>query len=322
MRAIRQFVVVYKVTALLELLSERPVDQMGLRSLSRLGERLFEVATGAFNGASGGYIINYSEFRISTQTGSSFRFACSNEVCRSRHILYEHHLNRAVVLKYPRALLLDFSPVGTTSAAMAIGQVWLMLPLLPQAILHPIRDFGVQVNLKMRDEYNNEQKRFISGTTTPNDAVYPCIIRFYNDMKQALAQLVNKPYEFNNIDLPALDKHIILDIIEFNGDFENGFVNYVPTNANFYNRGCPNYFIMEANTLDPNLRQKQILDSTEAFSQFCNIADLKDSMIRFYNTIPASVQRFSKWESNFREHSDSLSFYRTLLQYSKELCPG
>ncbi|CAJ0606460.1 unnamed protein product [Cylicocyclus nassatus] len=42
-------------------------------------------------------------------------------------------------------------------------------------------------------------------------------------------------------------------------------------------------------------------------------------MIRFYNTIPASVQRFAKWESNFREHSDSLSFYRTLLQYSNSL---
>ncbi|CAJ0594831.1 unnamed protein product [Cylicocyclus nassatus] len=42
-------------------------------------------------------------------------------------------------------------------------------------------------------------------------------------------------------------------------------------------------------------------------------------MIRFYNTIPASAQRFSKWESNFRDYSGSLSFYRTLLQYSKEL---
>ncbi|CAJ0603414.1 unnamed protein product [Cylicocyclus nassatus] len=76
---------------------------------------------------------------------------------------------------------------------------------------------------------------------------------------------------------------------------------------------------MEADILDPNLRQQQNLYSTEVLSQFCNIPDLKDSMIRFYNTIHASVQRFAKWESNFREHSDGLSFYRTLLQYSKDL---
>ncbi|CAJ0602701.1 unnamed protein product [Cylicocyclus nassatus] len=62
-----------------------------------------------------------------------------------------------------------------------------------------------------------------------NNAVYPCIICFYNEMKQALdAQFVNKPHEFNNIDLLALD-NIIHDIIEFNGDFENGFVDYVQT---------------------------------------------------------------------------------------------
>ncbi|CAJ0607646.1 unnamed protein product [Cylicocyclus nassatus] len=110
-------------------------------------------------------------------------------------------------------------------------------------------------------------------------------------------------------------------MIEFNGDFENGFVDYVPTKANFFNRGCPSYFIMEADVVDPNLRQQQIMDpiEVEVLNQFCNIPDLKDSMIRFYNAIPASVQRFAKWESNFREHSDSLSFYRTLLQYSNSL---
>ncbi|CAJ0596948.1 unnamed protein product [Cylicocyclus nassatus] len=113
-----------------------------------------------------------------------------------------------------------------------------------------------------------------------NNAVYSSIERFYDEMKQALdAQLVNKPHEFNSIDLLAFDKHIILDVIEFNGVFENGFVDYVPTNANFFNRGCPSYFIMEGDILDPNLRQQQILDSTEVLSQFCNIPDLKDSMI-------------------------------------------
>ncbi|CAJ0607650.1 unnamed protein product [Cylicocyclus nassatus] len=40
---------------------------------------------------------------------------------------------------------------------MASEQVWLMLPRLPQAILHPRRDVGVQVQPEMRDEHNNEQ---------------------------------------------------------------------------------------------------------------------------------------------------------------------
>ncbi|CAJ0603874.1 unnamed protein product [Cylicocyclus nassatus] len=104
-----------------------------------------------------------------------------------------------------------------------------------------------------------------------NNAVHSSITCFYNEMKQALdAQLVNKPHQFRNIDLLALDKHIILDVIEFNGDFENGFVDYVP-NANFFNRGCPNCFIMEGDILDSNLRQQQILDSIEVLSSVTSL---------------------------------------------------
>ncbi|CAJ0599162.1 unnamed protein product [Cylicocyclus nassatus] len=149
LRAMRQFVVVHKLTALLEALSEMPIEHRGIRSLFQLCGRLFEVATGAFNGASGTYIVNYRDFRIIRHTSNSFRFTCSNEVCRPHHTLYEHHLNRRVALRYPRAFLLDFSPEGTTSAVMAIEQVWLMFPRLPQAIL--------QVHLEMRVENNNEQ---------------------------------------------------------------------------------------------------------------------------------------------------------------------
>ncbi|CAJ0595747.1 unnamed protein product [Cylicocyclus nassatus] len=139
-------------------------------------------------------------------------------------------------------------------------------------------------------------------------------------MKEALTlHLASKSHELNHNDLIALDRQIILDVIDFNGDFEGAFAEYVPENVNFLIRGCPNYVDMETNTPEPRLRQRLIFESIDAIQQCCNIRDLKNSMIQFYNTMPASTRKFSKWPSNFREQSDSLHFYRTLLQSSKEM---
>ncbi|VDN29548.1 unnamed protein product [Cylicostephanus goldi] len=63
------------------------------------------------------------------------------------------------------------------------------------------------------EKFEEDLKKLTNAV--PNDALYPCNTLFYNEMKQALdAQLVNKPHEFNHIDPLALDKHIILDMIE------------------------------------------------------------------------------------------------------------
>ncbi|VDK41269.1 unnamed protein product [Cylicostephanus goldi] len=145
--------------------------------------------------------------------------------------------------------------------------------------------------------------------------------RFYNDVKnQLLARMgETRVHEVQENDLTALEKSTIMDVVDFDGDFDTGFVDYVPSEATYVNRGCPSYINPVSNVLNPQERHLSIYASISALERYCNIQNLRSPMIRFYNTIPKTAKTCLQWNSGYRDMQQSASFYQMLLANSDSL---
>ncbi|CAJ0598083.1 unnamed protein product [Cylicocyclus nassatus] len=149
--------------------------------------------------------------------------------------------------------------------------------------------------------------------------------RFYNDVKdQLLARMgETRAHEVHANDLMALEKSTIMDVVDFDGDFDTGFVDYVPSGANYFNRGCPSYIDPVSNALDPQERHRSIYASISALERYCNIQNLRSPMIRFFNTIPKTAKTCLQWNSGYKDMQQSASFYQMLLaNYDSLQIPG
>ncbi|KAK5974068.1 hypothetical protein GCK32_006811 [Trichostrongylus colubriformis] len=116
----------------------------------------------------------------------------------------------------------------------------------------------------------------------------------------------------------ALDKHIILDITECNGDYEY-FNNYcVLSDTDPANRGYPEY-IDEAGNVDKTKRHDFIMKSIAAIEKYCALPGVQAHIMKFYNTVAGAVRKLDTWPTNFRDQKISVGFYQTLLNEGDSL---
>ncbi|KAK6760267.1 hypothetical protein RB195_021665 [Necator americanus] len=110
--------------------------------------------------------------------------------------------------------------------------------------------------------------------TKPTTSVADAAFHFYQDVARALQQHMEsgREYELRASDLIALKRQTIIDIVEFAGDFESGIIDYVPSDWNFPDRGCPEYINQEEQRFNPSLRHELILHSIGTLERYCNIA--------------------------------------------------
>ena len=91
-----------------------------------------------------------------------------------------------------------------------------------------------------------------------------------------------KQHEITAESMIALDKYIILDIIDNAGDYEE-FLRRIPIEVTFMNRGCPDYIASKTNHLETLRRRDMIGDSIADLEIYCAISGLEHSMTTFYN---------------------------------------
>ncbi|KAK6763426.1 hypothetical protein RB195_023939 [Necator americanus] len=154
--------------------------------------------------------------------------------------------------------------------------------------------------------------------TKPTTSVADAAFHFYQDVARALQQHMEsgREHELRPSDLIALERQTIIDIVEFAGDFESGFIDYVPSDWNFPDRGCPEYINQEEQRFNPSLRHELILHSIGTLERYCNIAGLREPMIRFYNTISRALSQHMQWSSMRDKKFGSPYLYEQLLKNS------
>ncbi|KAK5973359.1 hypothetical protein GCK32_017599 [Trichostrongylus colubriformis] len=116
----------------------------------------------------------------------------------------------------------------------------------------------------------------------------------------------------------ALDKHIILDIIECNGDYEYFSNECVLSDTDPANRGYPEY-IDEIGNLDKSRRHDLIMKSIAAIEKYCALPGVQAHIMNFYNTLAGAVRKLDTWPTNFRDEKTSVRFYQTLLNEGDSL---
>ncbi|KAK6029399.1 hypothetical protein OSTOST_04490 [Ostertagia ostertagi] len=147
-----------------------------------------------------------------------------------------------------------------------------------------------------------------------------CVNALYEDVRKSFRHYMEpekRPTEATASFPYALDRHIILDIIECNGDYES-FKNCILPDTSAATRGYPVYIDDEGN-VDKTKRHELVLQSINAIEKFCSLPGSKKHFMEFYNTIATSVTRMTTWPTNLRKDRTSIRFYQTLLNNAKDL---
>ncbi|VDL65643.1 unnamed protein product [Nippostrongylus brasiliensis] len=142
---------------------------------------------------------------------------------------------------------------------------------------------------------------------------------FYDEVKMSLKKHMTSSRSTEATeDFPyALDRHIILDVIECGGDFEH-FNNCVLNGTSRESRGYPSY-INEDGVVDTTARKALIINSIESIKRYCNLPSANYEFTRFYNNIGENVRRLRSWPLDLRSDRYSLRLYQTLLDNANEL---
>ncbi|CAJ0589710.1 unnamed protein product [Cylicocyclus nassatus] len=116
----------------------------------------------------------------------------------------------------------------------------------------------------------------------------------------------------------AVDRHIILDIIDFDGDFRTEWDNYIPPNATFSNRGYPLYIGLR-NEYHTSVRRDLMNESIRLLEKYCVVSALKEALYSFYSTLHEKVESLEQWPEDLRNDKSSKRIYKKLLEFQEKL---
>ncbi|VDK76157.1 unnamed protein product, partial [Cylicostephanus goldi] len=106
----------------------------------------------------------------------------------------------------------------------------------------------------------------------------------------------------------AVDRHIILDIIDFEGQFPTAWEKYAPPTATFENRGFAHY-IGFGDVYDIATRNKMFTESIGWLEHYCVSPGLKEPLYTFYSFLHNRVHDLREWPQNLREDKTSGRLY-------------
>ncbi|KAK6019546.1 hypothetical protein OSTOST_14817 [Ostertagia ostertagi] len=146
------------------------------------------------------------------------------------------------------------------------------------------------------------------------------INQFYNDLRTSFRHHMTPskyPTEAHKYFPYALDRHIILDIIECNGDYE-AFKNCDLPGVTAASRGYPEYVDEEGN-VDKGKRDRLILMSITDIQENCSLPEARGPFFDFYNSIARTARTSNTWPTDLRSDKNSIQLYKTLLDNGEAL---
>ncbi|KAK6025205.1 hypothetical protein OSTOST_08905 [Ostertagia ostertagi] len=146
------------------------------------------------------------------------------------------------------------------------------------------------------------------------------INQFYNDLRTSFRHHMTPskyPTEAHKYFPYALDRHIILDIIECNGDYE-AFKNCDLPGVTAASRGYPEYVDEEGN-VDKGKRDRLILMSITDIQENCSLPEARGPFFDFYNSIARTARTSNTWPTDLRSDKNSIRLYKTLLDNGEAL---